>query len=93
VDDRQKLEVCDRYGFAVSKRLSCTCSSPATISKKCSGMILVENPTDDGNFALRKALRAENFALAEYHRVLTIFTDLVLRGKIPDAAPKVDGDK
>ena len=41
-------------------------------------------PSPDGSFALQKALRAENFALAEYHRVLRMFTDLVLHGTIPD---------
>lgn len=37
----------------------------------------------DGSFAYRQALRAENFALAEYRRVLTIFTDLTVSGKMP----------
>ena len=38
----------------------------------------------DGQFALQKALRAENLALAEYRRVLRIFTDLVVEGTVPD---------
>ena len=37
----------------------------------------------DGTFAFRKALRLENVALAEYQRVLTIFSDLVAHGKMP----------
>ena len=32
----------------------------------------------------QKALRAENAALAEYSRVLRIFTNLTVRGIIPD---------
>ena len=42
-------------------------------------------PEPDGSFGFQKALRAENFALADYGRVLGIFTDLVVRGKVPDA--------
>lgn len=38
----------------------------------------------DGNYAYRQALRAENAALSEYHRILRIFSDLTLRGIIPD---------
>ena len=41
-------------------------------------------PSADGRFAFQKALRVENFALAEYRRVLRIFTDLALGGKTPD---------
>ncbi len=41
-------------------------------------------PGPDGNFAYQKALRAENTALAEYNRVLRVFTKLVVDGKIPD---------
>ena len=40
-------------------------------------------PPPDGAFAHHKALRAENAALAEYHRVLRVYTDLVLHGTIP----------
>jgi len=43
-----------------------------------------EIPSPDGGVAYRAALRAENIALAEYHRVLRILTDLVARGQIPD---------
>jgi len=43
-----------------------------------------EMPPPDGNFAFRKALEAENRAFAEYKRLLFIFKDLVLGGKIPD---------
>jgi hypothetical protein len=37
----------------------------------------------DGQFAFEKAIRTENLALAEYNRVLSIFSDLILRGIIP----------
>jgi len=37
----------------------------------------------DGTFALHRARQAENAALDEYQRVLTIFSDLVTYGKIP----------
>ena len=53
----------------------------------------VEIPAADGNFAFQDALRTENFALAEYHRVLVIFTDLVLGRRIPDVPPKLDGSE
>ena len=43
-----------------------------------------EVPSADRNFALERALRAENRALAEYDRVLRIFAALVVAGKIPD---------
>lgn len=43
----------------------------------------VEPP--DGSFAYRKALRTENATLAEYQRVLTIFCDLTVSGKMPPA--------
>jgi hypothetical protein len=39
----------------------------------------------DGSFAHRKALRAENAALAEYRRLLAIFNDLVTNGTMPPA--------
>jgi hypothetical protein len=38
-------------------------------------------PAADGNFAYRNALRAENYALAEYSRILRTFTHLVVGGK------------
>lgn len=37
-------------------------------------------PSPDGSFAYRLALRDENFALAEYRRILRIYTDLILGG-------------
>ena len=41
-------------------------------------------PVADGQFAFRQALRAENAALAEYNRVLRIYTDLTMNGTVPD---------
>lgn len=41
-------------------------------------------PPADGNFAFEKALRAENYALAEYRRILREFANLVLEGTIPE---------
>ena|SRR5579859_5666214 len=38
----------------------------------------------DGNFAFERAVCAENSALAEYNRVLRIYTDLRVNGIIPD---------
>ena len=42
------------------------------------------DPSPDGQQAYWMALHAERVALAEYDRVLRIFTDLVMEGKIPD---------
>ena len=41
-------------------------------------------PAPDGSFAVRQAHLQESAARNEYMRVLQIFTDLVVRGKIPD---------
>ena len=38
----------------------------------------------DGQQTRWMALQAENAALTEYHRVLRIFTALVMDGKVPD---------
>jgi len=38
----------------------------------------------DDSFAVDHALRAEQHASAEFKRVLTIFNDLVVHGKIPE---------
>ena len=43
-----------------------------------------EIASPDGQFAFRKAQRAENMALAEYKHILTIFHNLVIDGKIPN---------
>ena len=40
-----------------------------------------------GAFALHQALRRESEALAEYQRVLTIFSELILHGTVPDEDP------
>lgn len=43
----------------------------------------LEGTSSDGLYAYRVALRAEGDALAEYNRVLRIYTDLVHDGVIP----------
>jgi hypothetical protein len=43
-------------------------------------------PPEDGGYALQKALRSERSALAEYTRVLGIYSNLVVYGKLPDQA-------
>ena len=43
-------------------------------------------PGADGHFAFRQALRAESAAFSEYNLVLRIFSDLALRGIVPDEA-------
>lgn len=41
-------------------------------------------PSADGAFAYRQAIRSEINALSEFRRVLKIFTELTVDGKIPD---------
>lgn len=41
-------------------------------------------PAPDGHFAYQQALRSEMNALAEFRRVLQVFRDLTMEGKIPD---------
>ena len=41
-------------------------------------------PAPDGDYAWRRALRMESLALKHYRNVLKIFTDFVVRGKIPE---------
>jgi len=41
-------------------------------------------PSPDGGFSVHLAIAAESSARKEYMRVLRLFTDLVLYGKIPD---------
>jgi hypothetical protein len=48
---------------------------------------LSERPDPDGGFALDQALRRESEARREYKRVLTIFSDLILQGTVPDEDP------
>jgi hypothetical protein len=42
-------------------------------------------PSQDAHRAISIALQIENAALAEYSRVLKIFTDLTVSGKMPPA--------
>ena len=53
-----------------------------------SRQVLAEQKTSpyvppDGSFAIHTALAQESAAQSEYVRVLKIFTDLTIRGKIP----------
>lgn len=41
-------------------------------------------PSPDGGFSVHLAIAAESSARKEYMRVLRLFTDLVLYGKIPE---------
>jgi hypothetical protein len=43
-------------------------------------------PAVDGDFAARRAIKLESAALREYARILRIFTDLVVKGVVPDEA-------
>ena len=49
---------------------------------------LDERPMADPAFAIEQARKVESEALAEYVRVLKIFSDLLLRGKIPEEPPE-----
>jgi len=55
----------------------------ATAALRIAREIQSQAPRPDGSFAFGQALRAENRALAEYKRVLTIFNELVIYGQIP----------
>ena len=45
-----------------------------------------ELPAPDGHDAYQQALHAESHAIAEYRRILRIFSELVVSGKKPDEA-------
>ena len=44
----------------------------------------IDDTSPDGHYALQRALRAENVALVEFHRILRVYTGLVMDGKMPD---------
>ena len=44
----------------------------------------LHDTSPDGQFAYQRALCAEKVAEAEWRRILHIFTDLVMEGKVPD---------
>jgi hypothetical protein len=48
-------------------------------------------PSPDGRYAIRQARQEEAAARAEYIRVLRIFTDLILHGKIPKTGSDSEG--
>ncbi|HUB34376.1 MAG TPA: hypothetical protein VMA31_15155 [Bryobacteraceae bacterium] len=43
-------------------------------------------PSPDGNYAVSRAARVEAVARREYARVLEVFMDLVVKGKVPPSA-------
>ena len=45
----------------------------------------LSDTSPDGQTAYERALRAQNVALGEYNRVLRIFSELVLDGKVPES--------
>lgn len=47
-------------------------------------------PSPDGSLVYQQAVGEETMALAEYRRVLRVFTSLVLRGEIPDESGRPD---
>src|SRR5215472_9375455 len=48
--------------------------------------LFTDEPASDGYLAFRRALRDADAARAEYRRVLTMFVELLLEGKLPDEA-------
>ena len=62
-----------RYQLAIKE-------SRLLLDEQMSGLV----PEPDGSFAYRQALEKENRALAEYRRVLEIFADLTMHGKLPE---------
>ena len=47
-----------------------------------------DDPSPDGQYAYRHALREENFALVEYHQILRVYTELLIDGKAPNEGRK-----
>jgi hypothetical protein len=47
-------------------------------------------PSPDGGFNVHLAIAAESSARKEYMRVLRLFTDLVLYGKIPEETDSIE---
>jgi len=76
---REALE--ELWRGRVQSAMNCYRDAKAECAKAISAQSDVEPP--DGSFAYRRALRIENTALAEYRRVLTIFTDLTVSGVVP----------
>ncbi len=70
--------------------------SAASVSRK----VLAEQqkwplPAPDGSRAVRNALREESAARQEYMRLLRVFTDFVVQGKVPETStlpPTCDQD-
>ena len=84
--NRKELEDfwCAKMQEALSRCQAATAESGKAVQER---KILLTSGSDE-NPAVRLALDVEMNALAEYRRVLDIFTDLVVRGKIPEDSPE-----
>lgn len=54
-------------------------------SAKWREAIEAQLPSPDGNFAARRAAQAQAVAHREFKRILAVFRDLVVKGKVPSA--------
>jgi len=70
----------ERLGIARTRYQLATRQSRLLLDEQKSGL----TPEPDGPLAYRQALEKEKTALAEYRRVLEIFADLTMRGKLPE---------
>ena len=70
----------ERLGIARTRYQLATKESGLLLDEQKSGLV----PEPDGSFAYRQALEKEKSALAEYRRVLEIFADLTMHGKLPE---------
>jgi hypothetical protein len=57
----------------------------AVVATRKAQQISSNAPNADGGFAYTQAFKNKNAALAEYRRVLEIFSNLALHGKLPAA--------
>ena len=80
--DRKTLEELWRARVADAKlRLDFACQFVREVERD---FPLGGEPSPDGRFARERALRLENLARNEYGRVLRLYSDLVVAGKVPD---------
>ena len=70
----------ERLGIARTRYQLAIRQSSLLVDEQKSGL----TPEPDGSFAYRQALEKERTALAEYRRVLEIFADLTMHGKLPE---------
>jgi hypothetical protein len=83
--NRQELEDfwCAKMQQALSRCRDATAECRKTLEERKALLA----PSPDCDLAVRLAIQGETDALAEYRRVLEIFTDLVVHGKIPEESP------